>query len=200
MNHLSRSFLMTATVIVSLAAGTVHASTNDVFRARLLLRGAYQDTNAVTLAPVIAPALLDTRHIINLALGRPLTNAVPSHEVLALMRDTDDHDRSLIVFDTNTQSNLVTVADIDGEGRVRQPGRAVFIWSMEVETAGTASNGLTDGEFCVAGTRIRTNATFLIRGKLIGTLDVISSGNSFRVIVPDGRLTIRGPAIGRVIE
>lgn len=68
------------------------------------------------------------------------------------------------MFDKNTQSNLVTVADIDSEGRVR------------------------------------TNSTFLITGKLIGTVDLNSAGESFHIIVPDGALTIRGPALGQVIE
>ncbi len=117
-----------------------------------------------------------------------------------MMRDTDDHDRKLIVFDKNTQSNLVTVADIDGEGRVRKPGQAVFICDLDIEEAGNATNGLTDGDFKVAGVRTRTNSTFLITGKLIGTIDVNSDGQSFHVIVPEGALTIRGPALGQVIE
>jgi hypothetical protein len=190
-------------VIIAAVLGVVTAvgaSTNDVFRARVWMKGAHQETNQVTQAPYIMPVVLNSHHIINLAMGRSLTNSVPANEVLAMLRDNEDQDRKLIVFDRDASSNLVTVADIDGRGRVHQKGTALFVWQVDMEQTGQEENGIDRGRFFMAGTRTRTNDTFLIRGELIGTMNVRSGGNEFRVIVPQGELRVRGPVLGQIIE
>jgi hypothetical protein len=164
------------------------------------MKGAHQETNQVTQAPYIMPVVLNSHHIINLAMGRSLTNSVPANEVLAMLRDNEDQDRKLIVFDRDASSNLVTVADIDGRGRVHQKGTALFVWQVDMEQTGQEENGIDRGRFFMAGTRTRTNDTFLIRGELIGTMNVRSGGNEFRVIVPQGELRVRGPVLGQIIE
>jgi len=198
MNHKITKITVLLSAAIALSPVT-HAATGDVFRARLFLRGAYQDTNEVNQVLRIGRVPLNNAALINLARGRAITNDVPDNEILALLRDRNDHDRHLIVFDKNTQSNLVTIAEIETEGRVRKPGQAVFIWDLDFDESGNTTNGLIDGDFKVAGTRVRTNSTFVSTGKLIGTLDLNSEGESFHIIVPDGAISVRGPALGEVI-
>ncbi|NQU10792.1 hypothetical protein HQ590_08380 [bacterium] len=190
----------TVLLVVSARGQTV---TNDVFGVRLVVRGVYQDVNEISQEPLIGEALLKSGDVVNLALGRPVSSAVPPHEVLAWVRDRADHNKQLIVYDLLTQSRLATVAIIKSEGRVREPGKAIFIWKLKMQETGNETNGLTGDELNLSGIRGRletqSGAKLKLKGRGNGTLDVTSGGESYHVLAPQVRMAVSRPPIGILV-
>jgi len=89
--------------------------------------------------------------ILNVARGRAPDAAVPANEVLALVVDCTTGDASLVVFDVDLDSVLVTMATSGEEDLLLAPNGGAFGLEFDVADTGNASNGLDGGFLVVTG-------------------------------------------------
>ncbi len=99
--------------VVTVAAGWLlavqsPAVTSDVYQLHTLIRGVTQwDLNNDPGTPRAANVQIRDVDLINLGLGQPLTNTVPSHWRLGLVPQRASYDMRIIVYDGT--NNLVTI-------------------------------------------------------------------------------------------
>ncbi len=147
----SRTQLCLAAFVLALvlpASGPAQ-TTSTVIRVQgslsALVRGGSQTVVKLTLTQ---------NTLINLALDQPRTNAVPANEVLALAVDCESGNNPprLIVYDTNSQSNLGTIATGVEDGTAGPLAKQEIIAAMEVDDVGGPSDGFAGGVLLLVGT------------------------------------------------
>ncbi len=194
---LAIAITMAATLwgLVSSSAGV---SLHDVYAVTLNMQVNFEDDldGRITLGR----ALVRNKQLINLALGRPLTNAVPAHQVLAALVACGSAETRLVVYDKIASNVLVTVATpLDG-AEARVPKKSVFVGWMEVAT----TNHLAGGFLLASGTAtLNTNdCTTRATARLAGVMDVIIEDDdgpeTNTVIVTTGTVTTIGKKLGTI--
>ena len=198
------------------------ATTDTVFRVKLSLQVSFQSYG------LLSDAKMSEKDLINLARGRipPVAaklflvrkDAVPrppANEVLALALHCGSNDVRLIVFDTNTSSNLATVAtlrqadSISGK-RIRSAG-GFEVKSAQIEKlllegsfqpAGSASNNVTGGLLTlVLSDNCNTNHPLTqANATVIGSLHITVNGIDMPGMIKRGKLSTKGPPIGVLVE
>ena len=194
--------------IIAVAAvvfpGAARAGTSDVYRLSMSFTGIFQGTNNLSRARQIQYARFFAGDIVNLALGQPFNSPVPTNEVLAYVDSGSTN--SIIVYDRNSGSNLVTVADVTSRGSVSQPGLQDFVWNIRLVNLGDATNGFgrgtntfSGGFLQAEGTKLSRGARFQVLAHIDGAVNADSDGSGFHVLVPTGNLTFGTPAIGTIV-
>jgi hypothetical protein len=178
-------------------------TTNFVFAADITLSGASQGTNTVGDFIIVKQSLV-TADVVNLARGRALGAAVPINEVLAAAAGGTEvsPDLRLIVYDSSTQSNLATVAIITDAQFVVNSRGAVAASQIDVQPAGDATNGLNGGHLGAAG-KVTANPLTLsinLTTAVLGHVEVTINGTAVTLVVPKGKLSLKGAPIGQLIE
>lgn len=171
----------------------------DVFEVTLTMQANYGDE--VNGVPRIGTVRVGNRELINLALGQPLTNAVPTNRVLAILTRCDGPYLELVVYDKTASNVVVSVAEPVEPSAVRALTRAVFAIPLEVKSVGSLEGGLlmASGMATLAtnGCVVRLNA------KLTGALSVISTDDGTNetapVVVTNGSLVTRGRPLGQLV-
>jgi hypothetical protein len=159
--------------------------------------------------------ILTGADIINLARGRAVTSAVPTNELLGLVVQCgEDAPTSLIVFDNVSNTNLVTVANIDVQGVVqytvsfvagiKSSGqlRADAVLAANFGVSGGVSNGWTSGilafpvfeKFTNSGScAVQSISGNSISGNsFVGNLKGIQSGTPFAAVITKGKIIASG--------
>jgi hypothetical protein len=166
MKSRNRLFLGIASA-VALAASTYvagAAETNKTFRTTGYFVGLTQGTNPVTGTPTYDNVSFAGHNLVNLAMGRSLTDTNFPRQVLATTFACDLSSASLVVYDLGTSNTLTIIASsvsVDAvyqqdATRVGGPNRAHFVAALQVNSNGNDTNGLAGGYFTVAG-RIHLN-------------------------------------------
>jgi len=154
------------------------AGTSDVYRIQTLIHGASQwDLNNNPGTPRAQASQLRDVDLINLGRGRSLTNIVPANEHLALVTQCADNDMRMIVYDKNTQSNLVTlgylraISVIESLRGKRYTRNVISELTLNFANA-NPTNELTGGIFFAAGSLLSdSNQCFIsYHANLIGAL------------------------------
>ena len=182
---------------VALAAGWLlaaksEAGTSDVYRLQTLMKGVTQwDLRSNPGIPRTAAVQIRDVDLINLGLGQPLTNKVPATEHLALVTQCESNDMRIIVYDTTTSRNLVTIGNLQtvsvidsrrGNRYTRNVISALTFTNLIAEltftnlvnvSAGAVSNGLAGGTFYAAGSILSdSNQCFIsYHANILGELD-----------------------------
>jgi len=200
-------FIYLAAIITAAAItfpGNARAGTSEVYRLTMSFTGIFQGTNDLSQAKEIQYAEFFARDIINLATGQPFNSPVPTNEVLAYVDGGSTN--SIVVYDKNAGSNLVTVAQVTSRGSVSQPGLQDFVWNIRFVNLGDATNGFgagtnaLNGAFLQAeGTKITKHGKFQVFAHVDGTVNADTDGNSFHLLVPSGNLSFGSPAIGKIV-
>jgi hypothetical protein len=147
--------------------GTIRAAdtnTLKTFRTTGYFIGLTQGTNPVTQKPTYDNASFAGHNLVNLAMGRNLTDTNHPHQVMAMTFDCDLSSASLVVYDLATSNALATIAastfvdSVYQSDPLNQPGpsRAHFVTTLQINPLGNPTNGLVNGFFTVAG-RVNLN-------------------------------------------
>jgi len=141
------SSLIVGALACFLGANAVHAvPPSGLQLMQISLAGSLATTKSISSnVDVVVKKTLTTANIINLALGYNPTNAVPANQVLVLafvFADSGAPECALIVYDTTTHSNLVTIATLDVGGAVDSVKGAGSVGAAgQLETAGAFTGG-----------------------------------------------------------
>ena len=171
-----------AVVTAGLLATKSAAGTSDVYRIQTLIHGVSQwDLNSNPGTPRAQASQLRDVDLINLGLGRALTNIVHDNERLALVTQCANNNMRIIVYDKTTQSNLVTIGYLKAVSvieslRGKRYTRNVISELILNFTNANPSNELTGGIFFAAGSILSDSNQCLVsyHANLIGAL-----GSSF---------------------
>ena len=153
--------------------------------------------------------ILTDADIINLALGRSVTNTVSTNELLGLVVQCgEDAPTSLIVFDKDLNTNLVTVAGIDVQGVVeytvsyvagiKSSGRlrADAVLAANFGVSGDTSNGWTSGILAFPVFEKFTNSTCAVQSisakSVVGNLKGINAGTTNAIVITKGQIITSG--------
>ena len=131
---------------------TLGAGTSDVFRVQTTLNGSIQ------FGAGINKVKIRTDDLINLAQSRTLGTPVPNNEILALVSNCPSNDFRLIVFDTDTSSNIVTIGTLTNlvtalSTTRRRIETMTLLTVHDISTADSNGivSGITGGSFYYSG-------------------------------------------------
>ncbi len=187
-----------AAVAAALMLGVVCASavppvTNKAFQVTVKLSAVFEDEIA-TNKTVIGKTNVTTQNIIDLALGRSMSNSVPTNIVLAFVLDCGDNNGAFAVIDTTSNAVLTVLGAMTADGASATTGKGqasvlTYNWST-----GDSTNGFTGGWLAFTGTTVSspTNACPLLSfsGKTgLGVLQGVNNGQEFKILIPKGSLT-----------
>jgi len=146
--------------IVAYAGGVVGTKT---FRTTGYFIGLTQGTNPVTGHPIYDYVDFAGHNLVNLAMGRNLTDTNVPKQVMAMTFACDLSAADLVVYDESTSNVVATIAASTSVDSVRQqdtnrkgPNRAHFVAVLQIGQNGNETNGLLSGYFTVAG-RVNLN-------------------------------------------
>ena len=151
--------------------------TSDVLRASVFVQGVIQFETFSN--QMIHPVQIVSADLVNLALGRELSTALQSNEVLAFGSSPSTNNAKVFVYDSSTASNLATIGRINPLLQAAQSGTShretEVIAQLDVPGAGTISNGLTGGNLMLDGRSVLdTNGSVMkFNAKLVGILDTV---------------------------
>jgi len=150
---------------LAVAAVTAYASVVPLktFRTCGVFYGVTQGTNTVTGDPQYDETILGGWNLVNLAMGRNVTDTSVSNEVMAMTFDCDLNAATLVVYDLSTSNILNTIASSTSLDSVKQedaketgPNRARFVGQFQIAHDGNTTNGLLGGYLTIAG-RVHLN-------------------------------------------
>jgi hypothetical protein len=143
------------------AYSTAAAETNvfKTFRTTGYFVGLAQGTNPVTEKPVYSNVSFAGHNLVNLAMGRSLTNTNFPNQVMAMTFDCDLSSADLVVWDLATSNTVAVIAASVSVDAIYQqdalnrvgPNHAHFVASLQVGQTGNETNGVAGGYFTVAG-------------------------------------------------
>jgi len=145
---------------IAVAAITAYAAVASigVFRTTGFFIGVSQGTNSVTSEPEYNEIKFAGWNLVNLAMGRSVTDTSVSNQVMAMTFDCDLSSASLVVYDLSTSNIVGTIASSTSIDSVRQqdarqtgPNRARFVGLFQIAQAGNPTNGLAGGYLTIAG-------------------------------------------------
>ena len=152
---------------VAVAAVTAYAAVTsiEIFRTTGFFIGVSQGTNSVTSEPEYNEIKFAGWNLVNLAMGRSVTDTSVSNQVMAMTFDCDLSSASLVVYDLSTSNIVGTIASSTSIDSVRQqdakqtgPNRARFVGQFQIAQVGNPTNGLAGGYLTIAG-HLRLNPT-----------------------------------------
>ena len=150
-----------------LAAAAAYASGVGTVTLRTLgyFIGLTQGTDPVTGDPRYVNADFAGHNLVNLAMGRTVTDTNFPSQVMAMTFACDLSSANLVVYDKAASNVVATIAASTSVDSVLQqdrreagPNRAHFVAMMQIGTNGNGTNGLLGGYFTVAG-RLNLNPT-----------------------------------------
>jgi hypothetical protein len=153
-----RIFLGAASLAVAAIAAYASGVGTETFRTIAYFIGVTQGTDPISGHPRYQYADFAGHNLVNLAMGRTVTDTNVPNQVLAMTFACDLSSTSLVVYDILTSNVVATIATSTSLNSVVQqdanqsgPNRAQFVAQLQIGTNGTPTNGLVDGYFTVAG-------------------------------------------------
>jgi hypothetical protein len=160
----TKHLILGLAALAVIAASTAQAdNTNTVtLRTTGYFIGLTQGTNVITGKPIFQNVSFAGRNLVNLAMGRSLTDTNFPHQVLATTFSCDLSSASLVVYDLSVTDVVATIASSVSLDAIYQddpastvkpagPDRARFVATLQVKQNGNETNGVTGGYFTVAG-------------------------------------------------
>jgi hypothetical protein len=162
--------------------GVALAGTSDVFKVNGFIKGSieYLTSTNNNKIEAILDIQINRNNLINLALGNDIAAKVPKNEVLALAADCT-LDLKMIVFDTDTSSNLATIGQLVLVDQVSQTDERRRISNFFVPGAGNATNGITGGTLLMYDT-LKGNTNNCLKkwtGTMLGVLGTVLPGTNY---------------------
>ena len=155
--------------VAGLAAFTLVAQAgvvpSETFRTTGFFFGLTQATNPITGHLRYYSGNLAGHNLVNLAMGRSLTDTNFPSQVMAMTFACDLSSANLVVYDKSTSNVVATIATSTTIDAVRQqdanakgPNRAHFVSVLQIGPDGNSTDGLAGGYLTVAG-RVNLNPT-----------------------------------------
>jgi hypothetical protein len=155
--------------VASLALAAVAAYASGVSTVTLRTLGYFigitQGTDPVTGTPRYVDADFAGHNLVNLVMGRDVSDTNVPSQVMAMTFACDLSSANLVVYDESTSNVVATIAASTSVDSVLQqdprragPNRAHFVATLQIGTNGNATNGILGGYFTVAG-RLNLNPT-----------------------------------------
>jgi len=143
------------------------AVSSKTYRTTAALFGVQQGEDATTHLPQLDYVGLAGHDLVNLAMGRAITDTNFPHQVLAMTIACDRGSAEFVVYDSDANSNLTTIAESTNIDSVVQqdstiatgPDRARFVGQFTIGTNGNATDGILGGFLTVAGRVVLDPAT-----------------------------------------
>ena len=182
-----------------LLAAQSPAATSDVFRLQTLIKGTKNNPGA----PATTLTITETQ-LSNLSLGLPVDNPAPANVRLGLVTRCANNDLRIIVYNQATQSNLVTIGNLQTVSVVENRRGTRYTRNVISELTFTVPTGAAElftGGICYAAGSILSdsNQCFLsYHANIIGAL--VSSGFLTNINVASTTLTASGKQLGILIE
>jgi hypothetical protein len=163
MNTKKRLLLGIASIVAAAAtaytAGAADTNVYKIFRTTGYFVGLTQGSNSVTGKLMYDNVSFAGHNLVNLAMGRSLTDTNFPRQVMAMTFACDLSTADLVVWDLSTSNILATIAASTSVDAIYQqdalnhiaPNRARFVATLQVLADGNETNGLTGGYFTVAG-------------------------------------------------
>jgi hypothetical protein len=150
-----------ALAVAAMTVSQVWADNTNLvtFRTTGYFVGLAQGSNSVSGKPSYENISFAGHNLVNLEMGRSLTDTNHPSQVLAMTFECDLSSASLVVYDLAT-SNLVavigagTVSSVVRQqdlGTAAGPNRAHFVTTVQLDANGNSTNGVTGGYFTIAG-------------------------------------------------
>lgn len=161
----SKKYILFGVAGLALAAITASAIlVNSVtLRTTGYFYGVAQGYNVITGTPKYDNVNLAGWNLVNLAMGRSITDTNWRSQVMAMTFACDLSSASLVVYDQKTTNVVATIAQstsvdsvVQQDNNVKGPNRAHFVAVLQVGQNGNSTNGLLGGFFTVAG-RVHLN-------------------------------------------
>ena len=146
----------------AIAVAGIIVGTNKTYRTTAALYGVQQGEDGTTHLPQFDFVGLAGHDLVNLAMGRVITDTNFPGQVLAMTIACDRSAANLVVYDKDSDSVVGTIAESTSVDSVVQqdstaaagPGRARFVAQFDVDATGSGTDGILGGFLTVAG-RIR---------------------------------------------
>jgi hypothetical protein len=147
-----------ALAVAAIAAYATGAVGTVTFRTTGYFIGITQGTNVVTGHPQYDDVNFAGHNLVNLAMGRSVTDTNEPSQVMAMTFACDLSAANLVVYDTHTSNIVATIASSTTMDSVKQqdtsksgPNRAHFVAVLQIGQNGNTTNGLAGGYFTIAG-------------------------------------------------
>jgi hypothetical protein len=156
------------------------AGSKDVLPLRVTLRGCLEGN------PAIVPAPMKSKDLVNAALGRNLSAAVPRELVLALVHECGNDEAQVVVFDRLANDVVATVGKLKIEDEVHGPVSQVLVASLDIQNVGS----LKHSKLAVGGKVIigPVGCATKITAATMGSLNLRDRGTDVTIVIPSGRL------------
>ena len=166
--NIKQRLLLGITGAVALVAATYAAGAADTNTVTLRTTGYFvgltQGSNAVTGTPMYDNVSFAGHNLVNLAMGRSLTDTNFPRQVMAMTFACDMSSASLVVYDLAVTDTVAVIASSVSVDAVYQqdpisrngPNRTHFVAALQINPNGNPTNGLAGGYFTVAG-RVHLN-------------------------------------------
>lgn len=163
MKTTKRIFIGAASLALAAVAAYATSVATKTFRTTGYFIGLAQGTNDVTGHLQYDRVDFAGHNLVNLAMGRSLTDSSVPHQVMAMTFDCDLGAARLVVYDEKTSNIVATIAHsttIDSvkhqDTNQKAPNRAHFVAVLQIDQNGNDTNGLAGGYFTIAG-RVHLN-------------------------------------------
>jgi hypothetical protein len=220
---MNKPLLVAATIVAAILAQVANAATFSVLEVSAALKGSYQDASTSTLANFN----LSTKTLINIALNKDIGTAVPKNIVLGyagIFSDFANHNPNttgpvrLVVYDTDTQTNLKTIAVASNrtvaENVVIDKFRRVSTATLTIQdtSAGATTGHLLSGTLQASGsgtrkpnavatpTNLKVTGVVSVGGSLVFHYTKGSDAKTITLIVPKGTIKVNSKVIGTYEE
>lgn len=158
MKTTKRIFIGVASLAVAALTAYATSIVTKTFRTTGYFIGLTQGTNGVTGHPQYDRVDFAGHNLVNLAMGRSLTDTNVPHQVMAMTFDCDLGAARLVVYDEANSNIVATIAHSTTIDSVKQqdtnqkdPNRAHFVAVLQIDQNGNDTNGLAGGYFTIAG-------------------------------------------------
>jgi hypothetical protein len=179
------------------------ASAANVFKVQASLQGRIQGESQGKAKLASQP--IQNASLVNVVRGRNPSAQAPANEVLAAVIDCNSGIAALIVWDTNSQSNLVTVALLgDPFEGIAAGTKAEFIGVLDLQSTGNMQDGITGGFLTMSGkATIDTNGCpSKVSVSVVGIIDATFTDDmgthSASVLIPKGTMSTQGSSVGTI--
>jgi hypothetical protein len=145
---------------LALAAITAYATGTGTVTLRTLgyFIGLTQGTDPISGNPRFENADFAGHNLVNLAMGRDVSDTSMPNQVLAMTFACDLSSANLVVYDELASNVVATIAastSVDSvlqqDAREAGPNRAHFVAALQINTNGNPTNGVLGGYFTIAG-------------------------------------------------
>jgi len=159
-NMKTKKCLYIGVASLALAAVTAYATgaASVTFRTIGYFIGVTQGTDPLNGHPRYENADFAGHNLVNLAMGRSVTDTNVPSQVMAMTFACDLSSANLVVYDKSKSNIVATIAAsttinsvLQQDAKEKGPNRAHFVATLQIGSNGNPTNGLVDGYFTVAG-------------------------------------------------